>query len=261
MSDQVSPLTSPGGASRGSSSKRAEILSPAEIFDPVARALEVIGDRWSLVLVRQLLLGPKGFQELRVRTGIAPRVLSNRLRQLSADGFIEQVSEGARSIYGVSDRGRSLEPIVASVARWWVRHGIDDLEIDLGKFTATSPQSVLESLPFLLREERAKGASVTFEIRLTGEGGGVWSVTIEDGSCEVEPDFAERADVRYTADARVWCAVALGITDARDTVKRGLMTKDGSHHAMDHYFHQLSRGGGETTLAAREDSDNPPSAE
>ena len=55
---------------------------PAAIYDPVARSLDVIGDRWSLVLVRQLLLGPKGFQELRMRTGIAPRVLSSRLKDL-----------------------------------------------------------------------------------------------------------------------------------------------------------------------------------
>ena len=55
---------------------------PGEIFDPVGRALDVVGDRWTLVLVRQLLVGPKGFQELRKTTGIAPRVLSGRLRQL-----------------------------------------------------------------------------------------------------------------------------------------------------------------------------------
>jgi DNA-binding HxlR family transcriptional regulator len=223
-------------------SRRDGILSPGEIFDPVARALDVIGDRWTLVLVRQLVNGPMGFQNLRVRTGIAPRVLSGRLRQLSADGFVEQISEGSRSFYNLTDRGRSLEPIVASIARWWVRHGIEDLEIDTNKFTETSPQSVIEALPFLLLEERAKEAKVTFEIRLTGEGGGVWTVAIRDGSCDISNDFADHADVRYTADARIWCAVALGLYDARDAVKNGEMTKDGADHAMDHYFQQLSRG-------------------
>ena len=70
------------------SSRKSEILRPAQIFDPVARALDVIGDRWSLVLIRQLLAGAKGFQELRQRTGIAPRVLSSRLRQLRSDDFV-----------------------------------------------------------------------------------------------------------------------------------------------------------------------------
>ena len=94
------------------------IPQPAGIFDPVARALDVIGDRWTLVLVRHLLGGDRGFQELRVRTGIAPRVLSSRLRDLAAAGFVEARAEGTRSVYGLTERGRSLEPIIASIARW-----------------------------------------------------------------------------------------------------------------------------------------------
>jgi len=214
---------------------------PGAIYDPVARALDVIGDRWSLVLVRHLLLGPKGFQELRHRTGIAPRVLSSRLRELAANGFVENAGDGARSPYRITERGRTLEPIVAAVARWFTREGARALQIDAGQFTETSPQSIVESLPFLLREETARGADVTFEIRLTGEGGGVWTVRIHDGACQVHPGFAERADVRYTADARVWCGVALGIADARDAVKRGLMTREGAGRAMNHYFHQIYR--------------------
>ncbi len=222
---------------------RRGVPRPGEIYDPVARTLDAIGDRWRLVLVRHLLLGPKGFQELRVRTGIAPRVLSSRLRELVGQGFVRTVADGSRSAYAVTERGRSLEPIVASIARWFTHHGIDALEIDISRFTETSPQSILESLPFLLREDRAREADVTFEIRLTGPGGGVWTVHIGDGTCTVVPDFADRADVRYTADARAWCGVALGLTDARDLVKEGIMTKDGADIAMDHYFHQISQPG------------------
>jgi DNA-binding HxlR family transcriptional regulator len=221
--------------------RRAAIPRPAGIFDPVARALEVMGDRWTLVLVRHLLGGDRGFQELRVRTGIAPRVLSSRLRDLAAAGFVEARAEGTRSVYGLTAMGRSLEPIIASIARWWVRQGLDHLEIDTNRFTETSAQSILESLPFLLREDRVQGVDVTFEMRLTGPGGGVWTVHIHDGRCDVRPGFAERADVRYTAEARVWCGVALGIVDARDLYKRGLITKDGGREAMDHYFMQISR--------------------
>jgi len=229
------------------------IPRPGGIFDPVARALDVMGDRWTLVLVRHLLGGDRGFQELRVRTGIAPRVLSSRLRDLTAAGFVETRAGGARSLYGLTEQGRSLEPIIAAIARWWVRQGIEQLDIDAGRFTETSAQSILESLPFLLREDRARGVDVTFEIRLTGDGGGVWSVHIHDGRCDITPGFAERADVRYTAEARVWCGVALGIADARDLYKRGLMTKEGGREAMDHFFMQISRpaaGAGEGASGA-----------
>jgi DNA-binding HxlR family transcriptional regulator len=227
---------------RSARAGRLAIPRPGEVFDPVARALDLIGDRWTLVLVRQLLGGPVGFQELRARTGIAPRVLSTRLRQLIAAGFIEAAEvDGGRSAYAVTERGRSLEPIIAAIARWFVDCAISDLDLDVERFTETSPLSILESLRFLLREDAARGAHVTFEIRLTGEGGGIWTVRIHDGACSVEPGFAREADVRYTADARTWCGVALGLLDARDAMKRGLLHKEGGREAMDHYFHQPAR--------------------
>src|SRR5690606_19160866 len=145
----------------------------------------------TLVLIRHLLGGPKGFQELRVRTGIAPRVLSARLRQLVEEGWVEQIGVRGRSRYAVTAAGRTLEPIVAALARWWVRHAMEEHVADVGPFTETSAQSILEALPFLLRDERASDADVTFEIRLSGPGGGVWTVRIRDGACTVTRGFAE----------------------------------------------------------------------
>jgi DNA-binding HxlR family transcriptional regulator len=219
------------------------IPRPEGIFDPVARALEVIGDRWTLVLVRQLLAGPRGFQELRQRTGITPRVLSGRLRDLAAKGFVRSRADGARSAYELTDQGRALEPVVLAIGRWWIQRGLEALGIDARRFTETSARSVLEALPFMVREDRARGVDLTFEIRLEGPGGGVWTVRIADGACSVRPSFAERADVRYTADASTWCAVALGLLDARDVHRRGLMTKEGGREALDHYFHQVPSAG------------------
>ena len=148
-----------------------------------------------------------------------------------------------RPEYEVTEFGRSLEPIIASVARWYVFQGMRDLEIDPSRFNETSAQSVLEALPFLLREDRARDVELIFEIRLTGHGGGYWTVAISGGACSVRAEFAERADIRYTADARVWCGVALGLIDARDAYQSGQMTKEGGHEALDHYFHQISRPG------------------
>ncbi|MCP3986226.1 MAG: winged helix DNA-binding protein [bacterium] len=225
------------------------IRRPGEIFDPVARALDWIGDKWALVLIRHLLRGPRGFQELRQRTGITQRVLSNRLRQLTAAGFVGTAeTEGGRQAYAATDRARELEPIIAALARWYVHHAVEELDLDIQQFTETSAISILESLPFLLREELAADADVVFELRLTGDGGGVWSIHIHQGQCRVESGFATGADVRYTADARIWCAVALGLLDARDAAKRGLLQKEGGREAMDPFFHQLARPMAPSTL-------------
>ena len=214
------------------------------LFCPVARALDLIGERWTLVLVRHLLGRPRGFQELRNRTGIAPRVLATRLRQMTERGFVEGVGVGSRSHYGLTERGRSLEPIVTAIARWWVREAMEQQ----GPFSETSAASVVEALPFLVREDRAKGIRVTYEIRLTGHGAGVWTVEIEDGRCSVREGFAEHADVHYTADARDWVAVALGRLDDREAYASGRLIKDGSGGSIAWYFYQIAapRPGGET---------------
>ena len=214
-------------------------LRPGQIFDPVGRALDVVGDRWSLVLIAQLLRGPRGFQELRALTGIAPRVLSARLRQLVERGFVAPGNDGARGGYAITDHGRSLEPIIKALGRWWILHGVGDLTVEPERFNETSPLSVLDALPFMVRGEDTRDVDITFEIRLTGEGGGVWAVRVHDGGCTVTPGFAEHAEVRYTADARVWCAVALGLLDAREAIARGQFVKDGGREAMDRYFHQV----------------------
>jgi DNA-binding HxlR family transcriptional regulator len=226
------------------------IPPPRHIFCPVGRALDVIGDRWTLVLVSHLLGGPLGFQELRARSGIAPRVLASRLRALVKRGFVER-GDGTRPRYLVSERGRSLEPVIAATARWYLRHGLDHLQVDTTGFSAASAQAILDSLPYLLREERAQGVDLTFEIRLTGLGGGVWTVRIADGACSVRAGFAEPADVRYTAEARVWCAVALGVTNAKDVYRKGLMSKDGGREAMDYYFYQIARSQGDKNSPQR----------
>jgi DNA-binding HxlR family transcriptional regulator/putative sterol carrier protein len=212
----------------------AEKSPPGALFCPVARALDLIGERWTLVLVRHLLTGPRGFQELRTRTGIAPRVLATRLRQLQERGLVEAVESGSRSLYALTERGRSLGPIVREIARWWVLHAMGST----GPFTETSAASVAEALPFLLREDRAKGVNVTYEVRLTGEGGGVWTVDIREGVCTVREGFAEHADVRYTAEARDWCGVALGMMDDREAVATGRLVKDGKGGSMAWYFYQ-----------------------
>jgi putative sterol carrier protein len=160
---------------------------------------------------------------------------------MRSDGFLETLPQGNRSLYGVTDKGRSLEPIISSIARWWVHEGINALDVDATKFSETSALSVLETLPNLLREEQARDAHVVFEIRLSGPGGGVWTVEIRQGRCEIRPEFAEGADVRYTATARDWCAVALGVLDAREAVKSGRLHKEGGPQAMDEFFHQIAR--------------------
>ncbi len=91
----------------------------------LAQASDVIGERWSLLLVRDLLVGPRRFGELQQSLqGIGTNLLSSRLRELEAAGIIERL-DGAdsRHRYGLTEAGYALEPALLALVRWGLAHG------------------------------------------------------------------------------------------------------------------------------------------
>ena len=88
----------------------------------VARALDVVGERWALLIVREVLLGPKRFTDLHVGLGsISQNVLSQRLRELEQAGIVRRIRLGppARvSAYELTERGAALEPVLIELGRW-----------------------------------------------------------------------------------------------------------------------------------------------
>ncbi len=91
----------------------------------LAQAGDVIGERWSLLLVRDLLVGPRRFVELqRSLQGIGTNLLSSRLRELEAAGIIERLEvEDTGHRYGLTDAGKALEPALLSLVRWGLAYG------------------------------------------------------------------------------------------------------------------------------------------
>jgi DNA-binding HxlR family transcriptional regulator len=96
-------------------------------FCPVARSLEVIGEKWSLLIVRDLLAGPRRFSDLqRGMANITPKWLSLRLRELEAAGLVEREQEpGRREVwYRLTPRGEDLRPVIGALNVWGMRHAI-----------------------------------------------------------------------------------------------------------------------------------------
>lgn len=81
----------------------------------MARALDVIGDRWTLLIVRELLPGPKRYSELRAGLpGVATNLLADRLREMDGGGLVERVDDR----YSLTDRGRALDDVLQALFRW-----------------------------------------------------------------------------------------------------------------------------------------------
>lgn len=87
-------------------------------FCPIARALDLVGDRWTLLILRDVsLFGPRRFGELRDNLGgIPPTLLANRLKELVSEGILERVTGEGRSVsYSFTERGREIRPVLAAL--------------------------------------------------------------------------------------------------------------------------------------------------
>ena len=91
-------------------------------FCPIAKAMEVLDERWTLLVVRELLLGSRHFNELRRgNPKMSPALLSKRLRSLERAGVVRRTDEGGRSSYELTPSGEELRPVVEALGAWGVR--------------------------------------------------------------------------------------------------------------------------------------------
>ena len=124
-----------------------------------ARALDVLGDRWSLLIIRNLLLGPQSWSELRAALpGVAKNLLSERLKHLVADGILTHEAP----LYALSDRGRELEPVVFAIADWGERHLMGPPE----EGEAMRLRYLMTSLKRRIRPTKGEA---TLQLKLAGE--------------------------------------------------------------------------------------------
>jgi DNA-binding HxlR family transcriptional regulator len=91
-------------------------------YCPIAAALDVLGDRWTLLILRELTMGERRFTDLRTALpGIAPNLLADRLRDLQAEGLVEQRElppPAARTVYAATQAGLEVVPVLRSLARF-----------------------------------------------------------------------------------------------------------------------------------------------
>jgi DNA-binding HxlR family transcriptional regulator len=131
----------------------------------IARALDLVGERWALLVVRELLLGPKRFTDLRAGLPhVGPDMLAQRLRELEQSGVVQRAKlpppAGAR-VYELTDWGRRLEPVVLALGRWGSQAPFPPERGELGV------DAMVLALKTVFDSERAKSLrDQTFELRL-----------------------------------------------------------------------------------------------
>jgi DNA-binding HxlR family transcriptional regulator len=157
----------------------------------IARALDVVGERWALLVVRELVLGPKRFTDLRNGLrGVSTDVLSQRLRQLEQAGVLRQVTlppPSATRAYDLTDRGRELEPVLQALGRWGSREALpaNDREMSVDAFAV--------ALSTVFDPARADGLDTTLALVVDGD---LLLATVYDGRLRIRRGAAEQPDAR-----------------------------------------------------------------
>lgn len=193
----------------------------------IARALDVVGERWGLMVVRELLLGPKRFTDVRAGLPhVSPDVLAQRLRDLEQAGVVAHrrlPPPFASQVYELTPSGRALEPVLIELGRWGGAHAPppdDDMCMSLDAHVV--------SLRTLFDPVRAGSFAARVELRL---GEDRFRVTIADGEVDVERGELPDADAVIATDPRTLIDVLHGHRPLAAALDDGTMRFSGDRRA------------------------------
>jgi DNA-binding HxlR family transcriptional regulator len=204
----------------------------------LARTLDVAGDRWTLLIVRELRPGPRRFTDLiDGLPGISRKLLTERLRALERDGLIvrrELPPPAARQVYELTDDGRDLATAMAPLIAWGARRIGDRMPGE--SFRARWPAVGMAALA---DREAAKGVSETYQY-LVGDSS--FRFTVDDGSIELHDGRTEYAAVVLTTDEGTWADIVSGKTTASSAAAADALTVTGDPEAVKRLGRIFSRG-------------------
>lgn len=188
----------------------------------LAHALDLVGERWTLLMIREFLTGPKRFTELVEHLpGIGTNLLSTRLKMLVEKGVAEKMDSGE---YALTAYGKELEGIAIELARW----GLQSIGLpEEGDFYSGS-WSVL-AMHSVFQADRAAGVCETYEYRIDDD---VFHAVIDDGTLVTNEGPADEPAFILHADTVAYRDIVAGTLTLREAVDEGRARIEGSIEAL-----------------------------
>jgi DNA-binding HxlR family transcriptional regulator len=192
-----------------------------------AHALELVGERWSLLIVRELMFGPRRFGDLRASLpGISANVLTQRLEGLEAAGILLRrrlEPPASVQVYELTPWGYEAEPIFQALGRWAARSPRHDPTLPL------SATSLILSFRTMFDPRRAQGLDATLCLRLGGQG---YGIRIGGGRLEAGPGGCEGAALVLTGEPSTVAAAVYGGVPVEQLEAGGLLRVDGDRSQL-----------------------------
>jgi DNA-binding HxlR family transcriptional regulator len=200
----------------------------------IAHSQELLGQRWALLVVRELLLGPKRFTDLRAGIpDISPNVLGQRLRELEVSGIIRRrklAPPAAAQVYELTDWGRELEPAVLALGRWASHSPGFPLGAPMG------PDSLVLALKTAFDPAKADGLEARYELLLDEL---PFEITVKGGGIEASRGEAGHPDATISSDTPTIAGVVFGGKHSGKAIETGDIEVEGNRRAVNALFRSL----------------------
>lgn len=192
-----------------------------------ALALEFVGERWSLLIMRELMMGPRRFGEIRANLpGISANVLTQRLEGLEAAGIVERrklPSPANVQVYELTRWGLEAEPIMQEMGRWATRSKSHNPELHF------SPTSAMLSLRTMIDYAKAGDMRVTIAFRFPTD---AFFARLADGELAIERGEARDADVTFIGDTPTLAGTFYGKQPFAENEANGRLMIGGDRFAL-----------------------------
>jgi DNA-binding HxlR family transcriptional regulator len=196
-----------------------------------AHALDLVGERWALLIVRELLLGPKRFTDLRAGLPHAsPNVLAQRLRELEEAGIVRRrrlPPPAASKIYELTDWGEELEAVIIRLGRWGARSPSKPGDAPLGV------DSLILSFKTMFDPGAAEGFEASYELRI---GEDHFRAEVSGESFEVERGSIERTDAAIEADSATLAELVYQGRDLAEALRSGDVKVEGNEASVERFL-------------------------
>jgi DNA-binding HxlR family transcriptional regulator/putative sterol carrier protein len=196
-----------------------------------AHALDLVGERWALLVVRELILGPKRFTDLRAGLPHAsPNVLAQRLRELEEAGVIRRrrlAPPAASKVYELTEWGQELEPVVTQLGHWGARAPTPP------RAKRTGPDAIVLALRAHFDPERIRGVSTAYELRL---GEDRYTIGLADGRLDLARGGADQPDTVIESDTPTFAQLISGERTPAEALRAGDVKIDGGRQALERFL-------------------------
>ena len=201
----------------------------------LAIALDVIGERWTLLIIRELLAGPRRFKDLvDGLPGISTNLLAERLKSLEQQRILYRRTlppPAGSTVYDLTPLGRALEKPMIELGKWGGQLLLASVEKD---FQVNSPElpsvgAISLALKAFFRPEQARTLRQTYLLCLGDE---TLTVQIQDGEIQVQPSETQNADTILRAPMHVFVDLFAGRIEPEEAVEAGLIQIEGDTNAL-----------------------------